>query len=255
MPTLSTTTVPGAGSAALRQRLRETSGSGTVVHAGSQALYVRFGDRVIGVAARGAVHVPATIATALPHLPEVTVGSPAEVREGVLYVAGLAVTVERLVPTTAPRITEGTSPIDELPDLNHVRNQLPEGALDGLAAGDPAAVRDLLGRGDGLTPVGDDVIAGWLVTTRALGRATETVADAVRADEQRTTTLSATLLADAADGECIPEFRALLLALSSGRDIDDAVRRLVAVGHTSGAGMLLGAHLALSTPTTEGSPR
>ncbi|MBO9520463.1 MAG: DUF2877 domain-containing protein [Nocardioidaceae bacterium] len=252
IPTVSPITVPGAGSAALRRRVRELTGTGHVLHAGAQAIYARFGDRVVGVAARGAVQVPATIATALPVLPAVAVGSPAELRDGTLYVAGLAVTVDRLVPTDLPRLTEPVT----LPthDLGQVRDQLPGSALLALAAGDPAAVRELLGRGDGLTPVGDDVVSGWLVTRLALGRPVEAVAAAVREHAHRTTTLSATLLADAIEGEAIPEFRALLLALAADRGTDEAVSRLLAIGHTSGAGMLLGAHLALSS-NPERTPR
>lgn len=251
MPLFTATAIPGAGSPALRRRL-ESPGTGSVIHAGTQALYIRFGDRVIGIAARGAVQVPAAISTALPVLPEVAVGTPAEVRDGTLYVAGLAVSVDRLVPTALPRL-KPTATLGTLPDLTAVLDQLPLRALLALAAGDAVAVPELLGRGDGLTPVGDDVIAGWLVTTRALAGDIGPVARAVREHQHRTTTLSATLLADAAEGETIPEFRALLLALAAAGDIATAVTRLVAVGHTSGAGMLLGADLALPNP--ERNPR
>jgi hypothetical protein len=235
-----------------------------VIHSGPHALYVRFGDRVVGIAARGAVRVPAAVATALPALPDVPVGASAEIRDGALYVAGLAVTVERLLPTTAPRIDDPAVAFRRLsavlPDLTPVRRQLPTVALDALALGDPTAVPLLVGRGDGLTPVGDDVISGWMVTAHAAGRPLDAIHDAVRYQSHRTTTLSATLLADAAEGDCIPEFRALLLALVSGRDLGSAVTGLVAVGHTSGAGMLLGAHLALSdevrrSPTRAGAVR
>lgn len=253
--------VPGAGSPALRRRLHGQPGTASVVHAGARALYVGIGDRVVGVAARDAVHVPAAIATTLSELPEVAAGAPAEVRDGVLYVAGLAVGVDRLVPTEAPRIDDPAGAASRLgavlPDLVVARRQLPTVALDALAAGDPAAARSLVGRGDGLTPVGDDVLSGWLVTARSTGRPCDRLRGAVRVELHRTTRLSATLLADAAAGECIPEFRALLLALASGGDVVPAVARLLAVGHTSGAGMLLGAHLALTSevPDPEGSPR
>lgn len=252
--------VPGAGSPALRRRLHAQPGTASVVHAGARALYVGIGDRVVGVAARDAVHVPAAIATTLPELPEVAAGAPAEVRDGVLYVAGLAVGVDRLVPTEAPRIDDPAGAASRLgavlPDLVVARRQLPAVALDALAAGDPAA-RSLVGRGDGLTPVGDDVLSGWLVTAHSTGRPCDRLREAVRVELHRTTGLSATLLADAAAGECIPEFRSLLLALASGSDTVSAVARLLAVGHTSGAGMLLGAHLALTSevPDPEGSPR
>ncbi|MDN4161489.1 oxamate carbamoyltransferase subunit AllH family protein [Nocardioides abyssi] len=247
-PSTSTRTrVAGAGTAALRRRLHEEPGTGEVVHAGASAVYVRLGDRVVGVSAHSAVHVPATIATALTRLPDVAVGSPAEVADGALHVAGLSVSVDRLVPTDLPRLPPEAA--DRLaaatPDLSHVLDQLPAEALDALAAGDGEAVAALLGRGDGLTPVGDDVVAGWLVAARATGRSRDAVADGVRRSAHRTTTLSATLLLEAVDGACLPQFRALLLTLATGRGVPDAVDRLVAVGHSSGAGMLLGAALAL----------
>lgn len=213
--------------------------------------------------------MPAAISTALHHLPEVSVGAPAEVLDGTLHVAGMAVSVDRLVPTDVPDVprTRADRLAAALPDLSAVRDQLPRDALDGLRRGDATAVGPLLGRGDGLTPVGDDVVAGWLVAARACGRELAPVAHAVRRHAHRTTTLSATLLADAVEGACLPEFRNLLLALRSGRELAAAVDRLIAVGHTSGAGMLLGAHLAISSsplgdrpsapsaPLPEGNPR
>lgn len=241
------TRVAGAGTAALRRRLHEEPGTGEVVHAGASAIYVRLRDRVVGVAARGAVHVPATIATALSRLPDVAVGAPAEVADGALHVAGLSVSVDRLVPTDLPALPpEAAARLEAVaPDLGPARDQLPAAALEALAAGDPDAVASLLGRGDGLTPVGDDVVAGWLVAARGAGRPRDAVADAVRRSAHRTTALSATLLLEAVEGGCIPEFRSLLLALATGRDVPAAVDRLLAVGHTSGAGMLLGTTLAL----------
>jgi hypothetical protein len=249
------TTVAGAATPALRRRLIESPGAGSVVHAGPQALYLLFADRVIGVVARGAVHVPAAIAVTLPRLPQTEVGAPAEIRDGVLRVAGLTVTVGRLVPAEVPRIPASAAARLEtaLPDLDVVRRQLPASALAALARGEAAAVLPLLGRGDGLTPVGDDVLAGWLVTARAVGRDLAAVRDDVLASSHRTTALSATLLAHAAAGEAIPEFRSLLLALAGAGSVAPAVARQVAVGHTSGAGMLLGAWLALDP--TEGNPR
>ncbi|WP_278255386.1 DUF2877 domain-containing protein [Nocardioides convexus] len=102
------------------------------------------------------------------------------------------------------------------------------------------------------------MLAGWLVTARAAARDLAAVAAAVAAAAPRTTDLSATLLAHAATGAAIPHFRALLLALATGTGVTPAAADLVAVGHTSGAGMLLGAALALPRPvprTREGSPR
>ncbi len=226
------------------------------MHAGEHALYARFGDRVVGVTSRRAVGVPAAIATTLPRLPRTAPGSPARIHDDLLHVAGLAVGVDRLVDTAAPSLPDARAAAGLLagclPDLDAVRRQLPADALSRLAQGLPTAVRSLLGLGDGLTPVGDDVLAGWLVTARAAGRDPAPVAAAVTAEAHRTTALSATLLADAADGQCLPELRTLLLELRALRDPASAVDRLAGVGHTSGLGMLLGAHLALSPDLTGG---
>jgi hypothetical protein len=209
----------------------------------------------VGILARGAVHVPCGIATALAVLPEVAVGAPVEAGGGVLRAGALSVGVDRLVGFALPRLDAAAG--DRLraldPDLSPARDQLPALALARLAAGDPDAVPDLVGRGDGLTPVGDDVLAGWLVTARATGREISAMTAAVRAQLHRTTSLSATLLRHAADGEAIAPFRT---AVATGDA--DAVAGLLAVGHTSGAGMLLGATLALlqsHSEPLEGSPR
>lgn len=245
--------VAGAAGAAVRRRLLAGAAVGVVEHAGAQALYARFGDRIVGVTARGAVLVPAAIGTTLPRLPGVAPGAPARIGDGLLHVADLAVGVDRLVDTSVPTLPDPHAAASRLarslPDLDVVRRQLPATALELLGRGHPGAVRPLLGLGDGLTPVGDDVVAGWLVTARAAGRDPAPIARAVAGDADRTTTLSATLLAHAVEGECLPELRSLLLELRAGRDPEAAVERLAEVGHSSGLGMLLGAHLALAWPS------
>jgi len=62
-----------------------------------------------------------------------------------------------------------------------------------------------------------------------------------------TTLLSATLLDCAARGDVLPEYRRLLLDLAAphGQGVDDSVDALLRVGHTSGAGLMLGTVLAL----------
>lgn len=265
-PTLSATLpaarVAGAGSPALRALLQGAPATGTVVHAGAHAVYARFPGTVVGVLSRSAVHVPAAISTTLLRLPTVAIGAPARIGGGTLDVGALSIGVDRLVATSVPALPDPAGAAALLaathPDLTVVRRQLPPDALTALAAGDPAAVPALVGRGDGLTPVGDDVLAGWLVAGRAAGRDLTPVAAAVAAAAQRTTALSATLLAHAAEGSALPAFRALLLALAAGAGVTEATAALLAVGHTSGAGMLLGASLALPRPvprTPEGSPR
>jgi hypothetical protein len=124
------------------------------------------------------------------------------------------------------------------------------------------AVTALLGLGEGLTPQGDDVLAGVLVTLAA-SPATQPMAHQLggivdgRAD--RTTTLSAALLRDAADGFAVPALVDLVDELHevdhAGRTtthpaLADVVVRLLAVGHTSGAALAHGALGAARLPAT-----
>nr|WP_281380895.1 DUF2877 domain-containing protein [Nocardioides panaciterrulae] len=106
-----------------------------------------------------------------------------------------------------------------------------------------AQVAHLVGRGGGLTPLGDDVLCGWLATHRAAGRPTPVVDAAVRSLAARTTLLSATLLDCALHGEVLPEFASYLTAVGTP-DEPARAARLAAVGHTSGGGLLYGALLA-----------
>lgn len=126
-----------------------------------------------------------------------------------------------------------------------------------LTVGDHAAgvAALLLGCGPGLTPSGDDVLAGFLVgaaafdvDAAALRRAIDALAPV------RTTALSAALLWHAARGECIDELAAVAVVLTSQRwpgpqHAERAVSRLLAVGHSSGAalahGLLMAADSAL----------
>ena len=110
---------------------------------------------------------------------------------------------------------------------------------------DADAAPRLIGRGEGLTPLGDDLLAGWLALHRAAGVTTPEVDDVVRSHAHRTTLLSATLLDCAGHGEVLPEFAAWVGALGTP-DAPARAAALTAVGATTGAGLLHGAHLALT---------
>ncbi len=107
-----------------------------------------------------------------------------------------------------------------------------------------ATVGQLLGRGPGLTPLGDDVLCGWIATHRAAGVPTPEIDSAVRGGLHRTTLLSATLLDCALHGEVLPELGRFLSAVGTAAEPGRAAD-LRAVGGTSGAGLLQGARLAL----------
>ena len=114
----------------------------------------------------------------------------------------------------------------------------------------------LLGKGAGLTPEGDDVLAGALVAAHATAdprldgwRAATREALATR----RTTAVSRGMLHHALDGYATPQLAELLTVLCRGGDLDGPVARLRAVGHTSGDALLDGVAHALTTRTMLGS--
>ena len=119
-----------------------------------------------------------------------------------------------------------------------------------------AAVGDLVGRGLGLTPGGDDVIAGALCGLRAAGATglVGAVAAAALTDvTDRTTLLSADLIRLAGDGDACVEVLRVLRAVHLALDrlergdcaLGGALDRLLAVGHTSGADLATGLAVGL----------
>jgi hypothetical protein len=128
-------------------------------------------------------------------------------------------------------------------------------ALDctGYDALEPLA---LLGRGAGLTPEGDDVLAGALVTAHATAdpRLEEWRAGTRQAlATRRTTSVSRAMLHHALDGYATPQLAELITVLCGGGDLDGPVARLRAVGHSSGSALLDGVAHTLSTRPHLGS--
>ncbi len=117
-----------------------------------------------------------------------------------------------------------------------------DASLREIGEADPASlVRRLLGCGPGLTPSGDDVLAGFLIGSRAFGLPVAGLRrEVLRRAPGSTTALSAALLWHADRGECIDQVAGLAAALS-GRSLPErAVNNLLAVGHTSGAALAWG---------------
>ncbi len=108
------------------------------------------------------------------------------------------------------------------------------------------AIRALIGRGPGLTPAGDDWLAGWLLAAWLApdGRAAERGSLVVDIAAGRTTTLSQAFLACAAAGEADEHWHHLLTALAdaptTALPIYQATNIILSHGATSGAAMLLG---------------
>lgn len=265
-------TVPSAACAPLAPLLSGPRRRARVVAATSTMLAVRIDEGVDGgpelvvVATPDAVVLPCsmTVGQALPALP---CGAPAAVGDGHLDLPGGAVVPARWRPVRAPAVTRPARCAARAAGLQ--APWLDPSLLDraealALAFGSGAAfgpaVDRLLGFGPGLTPAGDDVLAGALVAARALGHAKAgRLASAVDASRpfERTSSVSAGLLRYAARGLAVAELTALLMALdSAGGDVATAHARLLRVGHTSGAALFLGvraAFAAVAGPRTDGS--
>ena len=100
----------------------------------------------------------------------------------------------------------------------------------------------LIGLGPGLTPAGDDVMAGTIAGLVLLGHpAAQRFALGVSAlAAGRTTELSSALLRHAAAGQVSSEYAAVLHGLVGERPLAPAVAGLLATGATSGRAMALG---------------
>ncbi len=109
----------------------------------------------------------------------------------------------------------------------------------------------LVGRGRGLTPSGDDALAGALLVAHAL-RTSRPLVTAVRERLGTTTAVSAALLAAATDGFAARPVVTLVDAVVLGH-VDATARALpevVAIGHTSGRDLVTGVLVALRAGAT-----
>jgi Protein of unknown function (DUF2877) len=269
--------VPVSAPARVAEHLRTApDGPVRVLHHTPSALYVEVAGRCIGVVAPTAAQVPCAlrVAASSPGVsPAAVLAAEAVspyVERGTLCLTGHPLRIGRFVDVRVPRIDLRRVLGRAASPANAVARP-PRPAADGLAAHsagsalavsallalpalpgriDAAILRALVGNGGGLTPLGDDVLCGWLAVLVATDRLTDDVASAVRDVVDRTTVLSATLVECALHGEVLPEFATYLAALGTPAE-DDASRALTRIGHTSGAGLWWGARHALATLAME----
>jgi hypothetical protein len=233
--------IPVAAPTRVRQRLVEAApGPRPVLHASSTAIYVDLDGWALGLVSAPASRVPCALWSTHPDLGALA-GQPVTVDEGSLTIGETEVRIARLVDTRIAMVgrhgrIRPTPPIPLPSDWD-----LP---ADGRLT--TTHLDRLIGRGPGLTPLGDDVLAGWLATRAALGRPDAALADAVRRRLGVTTLLSATLLDCALHGEALPQ-----LADWLADPCRDTRAALLSVGATSGAGLLTGASLALTSASAD----
>ena len=141
-----------------------------------------------------------------------------------------------------PEVWAGAVPPVE-PDLVPVWGKVKASVASGDLA---SACRLLEGRGGGLTPAGDDALAGIMLVAAADRSQRPTLRRL--AGQARTSELSRAFLAWAARGASIEPAHAVLEAAASGDQagLARAARALAAVGASSGRALLAGLALAVS---------
>jgi hypothetical protein len=222
---------------------------GEIVVATPLAVYARLEDAsVVGVLDPRAVRVPGSVVVARAALVPAAVGDRIVLGGGAFVVGGARLVPRRWWDSRVPRVgTPGPPPAARLPDaLPSVASSL-EPAL--ISGGEHLArvVDALVGLGPGLTPAGDDVLAGALVALAAAGDSVRRrpLAAAVRLRRHRTTAVSGAFLEHAAAGRAIPELTRYVVALARGRGDGEVVQDLERVGASSGAALAAGARIGL----------
>ena len=258
------TVVTGAAPAWIGDRLNAEPHEGRIVHAGSDAVYFTSDYDVIGVTSRHATSIPCAVATRLERLEELfdgerlpPIGGAISLGAGAARLAGTDIRIGRFLnfqmrPFSLDAAPQMRARLTELLGVP-ASEELSEKDLTGLSHHPAAALPSVLGKGTGLTPFGDDVVCGLLATLLAAGvpGARDLRERALELAAARTTPLSATLLRRAGAGDVLPAFARVVSDLSTGSDrLTASVSNLRAIGHTSGAGMLLGLHLGLTHITT-----
>ena len=214
---------------------------GTVVAVYRRAAYLRLDGEIVALVdasvAPGPLHVRCEV------LPPLRVGQPVA-GDGTRLAGGhWALRVDGPVWRGALPDPESLAALVRAPGRRRPRIEdlVRAGRLEELAA-------RVGGRGPGLTPSGDDLLAGVLVVARLVGgSAAGPRLDAIAAGVA-TTEIARACLAWAARGQCIAPVHDWLAALASGRpgELAAAHRSLVAVGASSGAHLAAGLALAVS---------
>jgi hypothetical protein len=229
----------GAASTALRDALSGPPRSARVLGVHPSCVYLLAGSELVAVETSDALGLPCAVRLAAVRADGPFAGvrreHSAEVGDGGLRAGPLTVRVARWWAPRPPRAGSSAGRTDRLAEL---------------LAGHPAAVPvdgevgDLLGLGPGLTPAGDDVLAGLLVGLHHRPDLRDPLAvEVARLAPTRTTALSAALLRHAAAGHGAPTLTAVADALTGAgedSDLDTALDRLLAVGDTSGTALAHG---------------
>ena len=270
------TDLPGAASVTLQPLLEGPPRTARVLGTGPAALFLitdpapRASPTVLALCTYDAVRLPLAMvvgagAVDSPWAGQVCAGDAVRVGAGCVRLRGMSIHVARWWAPARPHPVDHEWLALATPMLLRLLSEravaLPGAASTNLrclrrslATGDQGgarrAVDAMLGLGPGLTPAGDDAIAGLLLAVRHLGGpglpgpalfATEQLgAYVVMTAPGRTTAVSAALLGLATQGHAAPQVIAVLDALATGCGLPGALSGLLRLGHTSGGDLALG---------------
>ncbi|MGW0197643.1 DUF2877 domain-containing protein [Nonomuraea sp. NPDC003201] len=271
--------VTGAASTAVRPVLESPRRPARVLAAFPAGVYLEvrtdLEPSVIAVITGAAIRLPNSVLLA-GALPSVTVGDEASVGDRTIELGPLSLGVRRWWDPAPPlgridraRLEQAAARFGDPPQPGLAGNGavelLADSCAKGWLLGAVTAAEQLMGLGPGLTPSGDDVLAGLLVTLRHLGAAAgaeravwlaDWLAATVTFDARtRTTPISATLLHCAARGESSPEVTAVLRGITGGQSFEPALHRLHGLGHTSGSDLAQGVAIGVTAVLSLSGPR
>jgi hypothetical protein len=269
----------GVASLAARELLRAARRPGKVLACLPHAIYLEFADavpepRVIAICPPGTIRLPNAIITG-PWEGRPS-GDSAECWAGGdrVLACGLDIRIVRwwdpspvFGPLSKARLDHGYGVLarlcaaaEQAPGLagHDGPTQLAEYCAKGDLAGAVEAAERLVGLGPGLMPSGDSMVSGVLLALRLLGGAisggTRAVwlanwlsASATCYAAQRTTTLAASLLHCAANGQAAAEVSAVLLGMAGLEPLEPAAAKLLAAvqGADLAWGLVAGCRAAL----------
>jgi hypothetical protein len=261
------TVIGGAASTAIADMLTGPNRPARVLGAFAKGTYLLLSDiQVIALLTPTATRLPNAVLAATTNSRS-REGDPACVGEHCIRMPGLEVRVARWWSPRQVRPLRSLVRLDQALAAHPAQPEWPEWSTPAVvrdataqlghaaAAGDLPAVHlaatGLVGIGPGLTPSGDDVLAGFLLGLRALDQVSanaphlaHAVRGGIQAAQGRTTALAATLVRHAEAGEAPDVVADLVDALAEDDPVDGPLRALLATGHTSGRDLAEGLLLA-----------
>jgi len=263
--------------------LLDQAAHGTVIATFGRSCYIDLNGRIIAIVGAELLNGPLNLVASLPsdatllHLP---VGADVAVRRGALEIAGRleidTASAQHWTPRVVSMAGADARPAELTRALAFIQTVLdrdapqesfaraearPQRATDAMAdlahalrTGDVAlagrAAGNLAGLGPGLTPSGDDVLAGALLAVAVSGPASAPAfrTRIIASIRGRTTRISEAYLDAAADGDAGETWHRLLdlLRNDEGGRLRDAVHQILAFGETSGGDMLAGFVLGMT---------